>query len=101
MCTFNFSGALPYAPTDTGGVGLSSGGMVTGKGVQLDQTMLTNLNQNNNVPVKFVVQVGSPAVQTLTFKGNITNLKFSSAVGQEIKFSGTATGTFSTFSTTS
>ena len=27
MCSLNFTGVVPYAPTDTGGVGLASGGM--------------------------------------------------------------------------
>lgn len=95
--SLNFTGVIPYQPTDTGGVGLASGGMVTGKGVPLDQTLLTNANTNNSQPVKFAVSIGSPAVQTLTFKGNITSLRYAAAIGDEFTFSGTATGTFSTF----
>ena len=99
MASLNFSGALPYAPTDTGGVGMDSGGMVTGKGVPLDQTMLTNYNTNNDLPVKFIMALGFPHVQQLVFKGNITNLKYSSAVGRPTTFTGTATGTFNVWQT--
>lgn len=99
MATLNFTGAIPYVPTDTGGTGMGSGGMVTGGNsangsVPLDQTMLTNYNQNNDLPVKFTVNLGSPSVQQLVFKGNITTMKYAAAVGNVFKFSGTATGTF-------
>jgi hypothetical protein len=97
MCSGNFAGVLPYAPTDTGGVGTQSGGMVTGNGVTLPETMLTAFNANNNLPVKFIMQLGSPAVQQLVFKGNITSLKFGSAVGKATTFSGTLSGCFNIF----
>jgi hypothetical protein len=99
MASLNFTGSIPYAPSDTPGVGLSTTGMITGGNgqngaVPLDQTMLTNYNQNNDLPVKFTVNLGSPAVQQLVFKGNITNMRYAVAVGNVFKFSGTATGTF-------
>lgn len=95
--TINFNGFVPYKPTDTGGAGLDSGGLTTGKGLQLDETMLTNLNKNGGLPVNFILMVGSPAAQKLYFAGNINSMKFSAAVGKAARFSANATGEFSTF----
>lgn len=96
MITLNFSGSVPYRPTDTGGEGFASGGMVTGKGFQLDQVMLTNQNQNSNLPVQFILMIGNPAAQKLYFSGFIISLKTDVAVGKRITFSASCEGSFST-----
>lgn len=95
--TINFSGVVPYLPPDTGGNGFDSGGMVTGKGVQLDATILSNLNQNGNLPVQFIIMLGNPAAQKLFFKGFINTINTDVAVGKQVNFSCVATGSFSTF----
>jgi hypothetical protein len=97
--TLNFSGTIPAVTTDVGGEGLDSQGMVTGKGVPLDQTMLTNYNANNYQELTFTMYVGPQTnyVQKLFFSGNIVSMKFSGAVGSETKFSGTAMGSFNVF----
>lgn len=96
-----FSGVVPYMPPDTGGEGWESGGMVTGKGAQIDQTMLSNLNANfgNNgaLPVQFVVSLGNPAAQKLFFSGFVHTLDTDVSVGRQISFTATARGSFSTF----
>lgn len=90
-------GVIPYQPTDTGGQAFSAGGMTVGGGQQLDATMLTGSNQNSNLPVKFIIQVGSPAAQQLIFKGFIHNLTIDSAVGKQADFTFQASGQFSLF----
>ena len=90
-------GVIPYKPTDTGGVGFSSGGMVTGNGVQLDQTILSSLNQNGNKPVKFIIAIGQPAAQQLTFKGFIHSMTVDVATGKQADFTFAASGQFETF----
>jgi hypothetical protein len=101
MATLNFSGVIPAATNDVGGAGFASLGMVTGKGVPLDQTMLTNFNGNNNNLVSFIAYIGPQTsfTQQLTFLGNITNMKYSAGVGKTMQFSGSASGTFSIWST--
>jgi hypothetical protein len=100
MATLNFSGVIPAATPDVGGGGFSSLGMVTGQGVPLDQTMLTNFNANNYKQVQFIAYIGPQTsyTQQLVFLGNINNLKYSAGVGQTMKFSGTATGQFACWS---
>ena len=90
-------GVIPYMPTDETGAGFSSAGLVEGGGNQLDQTMLTSQNANSNQPVKFIVQLGSPAAQQLIFKGFIYEMTVDSAVGKQADFSFKASGSFSTF----
>lgn len=90
-------GVIPYMPDDTGGQGFSAGGMTVGGGQQLDATMLTGLNQNSFQPVKFIIQVGSPAAQQLIFKGFIHNFTVDSAVGKQADFTFQASGQFSLF----
>ena len=90
-------GVIPYEPTDTGGAAFSSGGMVKGGGQQLDATMLTGSNQNSNLPVSFLIQVGSPAAQQLIFKGFIHSLTVDAAVGKQADFTFQASGQFSLF----
>ena len=90
-------GVIPYAPTDTGGVGFSAGGMTVGGGVQLDAAMLTSLNQNGNVPVKFAIAIGSPPVQQLIFKGYITSINVDAAIGKQSDFTVSAEGQFQLF----
>lgn len=97
MTTLSFSGSVPYLPTDTGGAGFDSGGMVSGKGVQLDQTMLTNLNQNGGQPVQFIVFIGNPAAQKGYFDGQINSVRTNVSVGKRITFTMNATGTFFTY----
>jgi hypothetical protein len=101
MATLNFSGAVPYNPTTGGGVGTHNTGMEittsTGQRVSIAETMLSPLNSVSNVPTTFSIFIGKGAVETLTFKGQVSNLKFSSAIGKVFSFSGTATGTFSIF----
>jgi hypothetical protein len=90
-------GVVPYQPTDVGGVGFSSGGMVTGNGVQLDQIILSNLNQNASQPVKFTIALGNPAVQKLFFKGFAYNINLDVSTGKQVDFSFQASGQFTTF----
>jgi hypothetical protein len=90
-------GVIPYKPTDETGAAFSSTGIVEGGGNQLDQTMLTSQNTNSNQPVKFIVQVGSPAAQQLIFKGFIHTMTVDSAVGKQSDFSFQASGSFSIF----
>lgn len=90
-------GVIPYDPTDQDGEGFSSGGMITGNQVQLDQTMLSALNQNSNKPVQFVVDIGYPHVQQLFFKGFIHGFTVDVAVGKQSNFTFTASGQFSVF----
>ncbi len=98
MTTINFSGSVPYLPTDTGGAGFDSGGMTqvgpNGAG-QLDQTMLTNLNTNSATPVNMLLTIGNPAAQQYQFSGQINSGKFSSTVGKRMQYSFSATGQFS------
>jgi hypothetical protein len=97
MTTMNFSGAIPAATPDVGGAGFNSLGMVTGKGVPLDQTLLTNYNANNYSQVQMIMFLGPQTsyTQQLVFLGNITTMKYTAGVGKPITFSGTATGSFS------
>jgi hypothetical protein len=90
-------GVIPYEPTDETGAAFSSTGMVEGGGNQLDQTMLTGQNTNSSQPVKFIVQVGSPAAQQLIFKGFIHSMTVDVAVGKQADFTFMASGSFSTF----
>lgn len=94
MATCTLRGVIPYQPTDVTGAGFANQGMVTGSGVQLDATMLTQLNQNGNAPVKFIIAIGNPAVQQLVFKGFITNLNIDYAVGKQADFTLTVEGSF-------
>jgi hypothetical protein len=104
MCTLNFSGAVPYMPKDSAGVGTENAGMTVSQsagnlsGVTLEHTMLSPLNTTGNTPITFVAQIGKTKAQQLLFKGQIGTLKFSTGVGKAATFSGTATGTFSVFS---
>ena len=101
MTTLNFSGSVPYLPTDTGGQGFDSGGLVqTGPNgpTQLDQTMLTNLNTNSATPVSMLLTLGNPGAQFYRFSGQINSGKVSSSVGKRTQFSFSATGTFGTWS---
>ena len=98
-----FKGVIPYSPTDTGGLGFSSGGMIAGAApgagaTQLDQTMLTSINQYGNQPVQFTIMVGSPAVQQLVFKGFVHEMTVDAAVGKPADFTCRASGQFSVFS---
>jgi hypothetical protein len=90
-------GVIPYKPTDTGGMGFASGGMVTGNGVQLENTILSNLNQNSNAPVKFIVKIGQPAAQQLIFKGFIYSMTIDVSTGKQADFDFKASGQFQTF----
>ena len=90
-------GVIPYEPNDTGGAAFSSGGMVTGPGIQFDQTMLTGANQNANKPVSFLVQVGFPQAQQMLFQGFIHNMTIDVSVGKQADFTFQASGQFSTF----
>ncbi len=95
-------GVIPYEPTDTGGEGFSSGGMLVGAApgtgaAQLDQTILTGLNGYSNQPVSFIVQIGNPAAQQLVFKGFISELTVDTAVGKQADFSFKASGAFALF----
>jgi hypothetical protein len=97
MTTLNFTGSVPYLPTDTGGAGLQSGGMLQvgpNGPVQLDQTMLTNLNANSGAPVNILLSLGNPGAQTYSFSGQINSAKYSTSVGRRTQFSFSATGTF-------
>jgi hypothetical protein len=97
MATLSFNGAIPAATPDVGGAGFNSLGMVTGQGVPLDQTMLTNYNANNYKQVQFIAYIGPQTgfSQQLVFLGNITEMKYSAGVGKTMAFSGTASGSFS------
>jgi hypothetical protein len=97
MAKISVRGVIPYQPTDTGGSGFSSGGMVTGSGVQLDQTILTGLNGNGNLPVKFTIMIGQPAAQKLIFKGFISDITVDVATGKQADFNFNASGEFSIF----
>ncbi len=97
MAHITLSGVVPYMPTDTGGSAFDSGGMVTGNGIQLDNTMLTGLNGNSNQPIKFIVSIGQPAAQKLVFKGFISDIEVDIAVGKPVTFTAVASGSFSSF----
>lgn len=95
----SIKGVIPYNPTDQTGAGFSSTGLTANPGVQLDQTMLTGLNSNSNKPIQFIVSIGSPSVQNLTFKGFINTFDVDVSVGKQSDFTITATGEFGTFQT--
>lgn len=93
--TINCSGIVPYAITNGGG--FSTPGMQLANGLQIDQTMLTAYNGQGNIPVSFIISIGQPAAQKLTFSGYISEIKTSVSVGKQINYSFMATGSFSTF----
>lgn len=98
MCSLNFSGVMPYQPTDSSGVGTLNQGMLADGTTPLDQTMLNaHTNNYNMAPLQFIMSLGAPAVQQLIFKGNITSMKYAAGIGKATTFSGTATGTFAVF----
>lgn len=92
-------GVIPYKPGDTAGAGFSSGGMVTGPGIQLDQTMLTGANDPSqaNKPVSFLVQIGFPQAQQMLFQGYIHSFTVDVSVGKQADFTFQASGQFSVF----
>lgn len=87
---------VPYVDTDTGGVGFNTGGD-TAAGTQLAGTMITSLNQNNNQAVKFIIQIGSPAVQQYIFKGFIKDVTVDYAIGKQVDVTYKCTGQLSLF----
>ena len=98
MATCTVKGVIPYQPTDVTGAGFANQGMVTGSGAQLDATMLTQLNQNGNAPVKFIIAIGNPAVQQLVFKGFIISLNIDYGVGKQADFTFVCEGSFALLS---
>ena len=87
---------VPYTDTDTGGVGFNTGGD-TAAGTQLAATMITSLNQNLNASVKFIIAIGSPAVQQYVFKGFIKDVTVDYAIGKQVDVTYKATGQLSLF----
>jgi hypothetical protein len=94
MTTGTMKGAVPYQPTDVTGPGFANQGMITGKGYQLDATMLTQMNQNGNTPLTFLIAIGQPAAQQLVFKGFIRSVDMDYTVGGQINFSCNFEGNF-------
>jgi hypothetical protein len=98
-CTLK--GVVPCTPTngaDTG-TGFGAGG-ITAAGVPLDQTMITQLNQNQNQPVSFVIGIGgfaSGAETQLAFAGFIKDVNINYAVGKQLDVTYKATGKFQLF----
>ena len=93
-------GVVPYVLTDAsggGGVGFSSAGIVTGEGLQLDQTMLTAQNQNANLPITLLFLIGQPAAQKIAITGFITEITVDYADGKQIDFSANFEGNMAVF----
>jgi hypothetical protein len=91
---------VPYILTDASGggaVGFSSAGIVTGKGVQLSQQMLTNYNANASAPVALQVQIGQPAAQKIVCNGYFIKLVITSSDGANVKCVADFRGTYSIF----
>jgi hypothetical protein len=85
-----FHGVLPTVSAD-GGSGTTSGGMVTGKGIAIDATLLNNQNGNNNLPIRFTGTLGSnpdAPFQAVSASGYISDLSFE-VDEKTVKFSGT------------
>lgn len=100
MCTGVIKGVIPYVLTDAsggGGVGFSSAGIVTGKGIQLDQTMLSNSNTNLDLPISIIISIGQPAAQQIAILGFIRTLDIDYADGKIADFTANYEGQFSTF----
>ncbi len=99
--TGQLKGVVPYVMKDAsggGGVGFSSAGLVTGKGFQLDQTMLVaGMNQNASIPLLFAVLVGNPAVQKCKFKGFIGSITVDYADGKQADFTAMFSGECTAF----
>ncbi len=93
-CTLK--GVVPYIDTDSGGVGFNTGGD-TAAGINIAGTMITSQNQNANAPIKFIIAIGSPAVQQLVFKGVIKDINVDYAIGKQVDYTLKATGQFSFF----
>jgi len=100
MCRVTGKGIVPYILTDAsggGGVGMNSAGIVTGKGIQLTQTMLSGQNQNANLPVVFLVNIGQPAAQKIILPGFIIKFTIDYAKGGQASFNFSAETSFNTF----
>lgn len=100
MATFTIKAVIPYIMSDAsggGGAGFSSAGIVTGGGLQLDQTMLTGQNQNSNLPVAFQINIGQPAAQKLVCVGFIHQIVIDYADGKQADVTFTGSGSFSVF----
>ncbi len=98
--TGTMKGVVPYILTDSsggGGVGFSSAGIVTGNGLQLDQTLLTGQNQNANLPITILVLIGQPAAQKLAVQGYITEITVDYADGKILEYTAQFSGSYSTF----
>lgn len=93
-CTLK--GVIPYIDTDNGGVGMNAGG-ITAAGINIAGTMVTSQNQTSNLPVKFIISIGSPAVQQLVFKGFIKHISVDYSVSKQVDYTLQATGQFSYF----
>lgn len=86
MCRGTGKGIVPYILVDAsggGGVGMNSAGVVTGKGIQLTQTMLTGQNANANLPITILINIGQPAAQKLVLPGFITEFTVDYTKGGE------------------
>jgi hypothetical protein len=92
----DLKGVLPLSDTDSGGFGFTSGGMTAG-GIELAGTMITSQNQNANLPVTFVIQVGGQGTQQYQFRGFVKNIKTDYGVGKQCDWTMHATGKFSLF----
>jgi hypothetical protein len=91
---------VPYILTDASGggaVGLSSAGIVTGKGVQLSQQMLTNYNANGRLPVSLQIQIGQPASQKFVSAGYFHQMTITSSDGANVKMVAEFRGSFGIF----
>lgn len=100
MASGTMKGVIPYEMTDASGggaVGFSSAGITTGEGIQMDQTILSNQNQNGNQPVTFIILIGQPAAQKLVFSGYIHDITIDSTVGKQADWSATFSGSYSLF----
>lgn len=100
MCRGSGKGIVPYVLSDAsggGGVGMNSAGVVTGKGIQLTQTMLTGQNQNQNLPIVIQINIGQPAAQKLVLPGFITEFTIDYAKGGEASWSFNFEASFAVF----
>ena len=105
VSTGTLRGIVPYVLTDSsggGGVGFGSAGITIGGAfLQIDQSMLTNYNQNLSLPVSILIQIGQPAAQQIVVVGYFTDMMIDSADGKNLDFTANFEGTFNVFGTQS
>ena len=80
-----------------GSAGMVLGGSVGGPPMQMDESMITNLNLSGNAPVSFVISIGQPAAQSYVFNGFIKKITTDVSVDKALEWTAVASGQFSTW----